>query len=75
MYLVGGYAELMKIKSVIILIHYSLQDIENLKKVYDSVEDIELFVGLTLEDDFDDALIGETFICLIAGCRIFQPSL
>ena len=78
MYLVGDYAELvqsiiMKIKSVIILIHYSLQDIENLKKVYDSVEDIELFVGLTLEDDFDDALIGETFICLIAGCRTFQP--
>ena len=78
MYLVGDYAELvqsiiMKIKSVIILIHYSLQDIENLKKVYDSVEDIDLFVGLTLEDDFDDALIGETFICLIAGCRPFQP--
>ena len=44
-----------------------------MKKVYDSVEDIDLFVGLTLEDDFDDALIGETFICLIAGCRPFQP--
>ena len=43
-----------------------------MKKVYDSVEDIDLFVGLTLEDDFDDALIGETFICLIAGCRTFQ---
>ena len=44
-----------------------------MKKVYDSVEDVDLFVGLTLEEEFDDALIGETFICLIAGCRTFQP--
>ena len=37
-----------------------------MKKVYESVEDIDLFAGLTLEKKFDDALIGETFICLIA---------
>ena len=37
-----------------------------MKKVYESVEDVDLFVGLTLEEEFDDALIGETFICLIA---------
>ena len=37
-----------------------------MKKVYESVEDIDLFAGLTLEKKFEDALIGETFICLIA---------
>jgi peroxidase len=37
-----------------------------LKKAYESVEDIDLFAGLTLEKKFEDALIGETFICLIA---------
>lgn len=42
------------------------ENIANLKKAYVSVEDIELFAGLTLEEKFDDALIGETFICLIA---------
>ena len=62
----------MAFLNLIILIH-SIQDIENLKKVYESVEDVDLFVGLTLEEEFDDALIGETFICLIAGCRTFQP--
>ena len=37
-----------------------------MKKAYESVEDIDLFAGMTLEKKFEDALIGETFICLIA---------
>ena len=36
-----------------------------MKEAYDVVEDIDLFVGMTMEEQFGDALIGETFICLI----------
>ena len=36
-----------------------------MKEAYDAPEDIDLFVGMTMEEQFGDALIGETFICLI----------
>ena len=36
-----------------------------MQEAYDSVEDIDLFAGLTMEEPFGDALVGETFICLV----------
>ena len=42
------------------------QKISRLRRVYKSVEDIDLFVGLYLEDPgFNGALVGQTFLCLI----------
>jgi len=40
-------------------------NIQRLRDAYDVPEDIDLFAGLTMEEPFGDALIGETFICLI----------
>ena len=41
------------------------KDIENLKKVYKHVDDVDLFVGGILEEPNDDAFIGQTFQVLI----------
>ena len=37
-----------------------------MKDTYDSVDDIDLFPGLIMEEAFEDAQIGETFVCLIS---------
>lgn len=42
------------------------QDINLLKKHYDTVDDIDLIVGLLLEKLSDGALVGPTARCLIA---------
>ncbi len=40
--------------------------------MYNSVEDIDLFAGLFLEDPaFNGAFVGETFLCLI-GDQVIQ---
>ena len=39
--------------------------IEKLKDAYEHVEDIDLYVGMVMETPKDDALIGDTFLCLI----------
>ncbi|XP_059081531.1 peroxidase-like [Tigriopus californicus] len=44
----------------------SRENIELLKRVYDRVEDIDLFVGMSMERPHTSgALVGETFLCLI----------
>jgi len=40
-------------------------DMELLRAAYDDVDDIDLFVGLSLEEKFQDALLGPTFACII----------
>ena len=40
-------------------------DVRNLRKVYDSVDDIDLFAGGTLERNHRDGLVGPTFKCII----------
>ena len=44
-----------------------LQNIANLRRVYANVEDIDLFVGMILEEPnrSSGALVGDTFLCLI----------
>ena len=38
-----------------------------MKTVYQSVEDIDLFIGMTMEEPSqNEALVGDTFLCLIA---------
>ena len=44
----------------------AFQRIQRLKDTYDSVDDIDLFPGLIMEEAFEDAQIGETFVCLIS---------
>lgn len=39
--------------------------IKLLKKAYDDVDDIDLFIGMVMEAPVDDALVGPTFLCLI----------
>ena len=43
------------------------QNIDKLKKVYAKVEDIDLFIGMVLEQPSQSskALVGDTFLCLI----------
>ena len=49
------------------------QKINRLRRVYKSVEDIDLFVGLYLEDPgFNGALVGQTFLCLIGDQVTFE---
>ena len=46
--------------------HIVQQNIARLRKVYQSVEDVDLFVGMFLErPEFNDAFVGPTFLCLI----------
>ena len=45
---------------------FVFQRIQRLKDTYDSVDDIDLFPGLIMEEAFEDAQIGETFVCLIS---------
>ena len=45
---------------------FAFQRIQRLKDTYDSVDDIDLFPGLIMEEAFEDAQIGETFVCLIS---------
>ena len=40
-------------------------DVRNLRKVYDSVDDIDLFTGGILERNHRDGLVGPTFKCII----------
>ena len=40
-------------------------DVRNLAKVYDSVDDIDLFTGGILETNHKDGLVGPTFKCII----------
>ncbi|XP_040566989.1 salivary peroxidase/catechol oxidase [Lepeophtheirus salmonis] len=44
----------------------SRRKIAQLKSIYKSVDDIDLFIGMTLEDKFRDAFIGRTFLCIIS---------
>ena len=37
-----------------------------MKDTYENVGDIDLFPGLIMEEAFEDAQIGETFVCLIS---------
>lgn len=39
--------------------------IEALKRVYRSVDDVDLFVGGLMEKPVEDALVGPTFVCII----------
>ncbi len=41
------------------------QKIELLQKAYKTVEDIDLFIGMILENPVKDGLAGPTFLCLI----------
>ena len=41
------------------------EHISRLKKVYRSVEDVDLFVGGFLEDAHEDSMIGPVFKCII----------
>ena len=36
-----------------------------MKEAYDNVVDIDLYVGLLMEKPRNDALVGDTFLCLI----------
>merc|ERR1719228_68292 len=45
----------------------SPKSVEDLKKAYESVEDIDLFIGMSLETPSQHgAMAGNTFLCLIA---------
>ena len=45
----------------------SSASVESLKKLYESVEDIDLFTGLTQETpEQEGSMVGRTFLCLIA---------
>ena len=44
---------------------YFLQRVRLLEKVYTSVEDIDLFIGMTLETPDNGSITGNTFRCLI----------
>jgi len=41
------------------------EGIRLLQSIYKSVDDVDLFVGLNLEDPVSDALVGPTSICLL----------
>jgi peroxidase len=43
----------------------SPKNIERLKSAYQSVEDIDLFIGMAAEEP-ENALVGNTYRCLIA---------
>ncbi len=54
-------------KLIICVIFLSLQTIERLQKVYERVDDIDLFVGGLAEiNPLDGSLPGPTFMCIIA---------
>ena len=42
-----------------------LQRIQQLERLYRSVDEVDLFVGGLLETPVADALIGPTFLCII----------
>ena len=45
----------------------SADSVRSLEKLYESVEDIDLFVGMTQETpEQKDSMVGRTFLCLIA---------
>ena len=44
----------------------TFQRIDNLRRAYDTVEDIDLFIGAIQElPTKEDSLVGSTFLCLI----------
>merc|ERR1712241_862601 len=43
----------------------STSDIESLQLEYEDVDDIDLFVGATLEKNLNDALLGPAFTCIL----------
>ena len=45
--------------------HFTKQDIEKLKSIYNTVDDIDLFIGAMTEKKVDGSLLGPTFLCLI----------
>lgn len=46
--------------------YFKFQDIHKLKKLYRTVDDIDLMVGLLLEKRAEGTLVGHTARCLIA---------
>lgn len=42
------------------------ENVQKLREAYESVDDIDLFPGLIMEEPFEDAQIGQTFTCLIS---------
>ena len=45
---------------------YLAGDVEKLKKAYDHVDDIDLFVGGFMEKrDIEDAILGPVFRCIV----------
>lgn len=55
-----------RIPSLLNIARYLLQNAEILKKLYDSVDDIDLWIGGLLEDKAPGSLLGPVFTDIIA---------
>lgn len=61
----GKYKEVSTIDQLADGVFLTRSNVEKLKKIYDHIDDIDLFVGGVLEIPYKKALLGPAFLCII----------